>query len=96
MKFSLLLLVLAAVAIYGAPAEESTKAKRGLTLGLGYHAPLVTHSHYVAPAVVHHAPAIVHHAPAIVHSAPLLTHSSIISHHPVSYHYPSYHSYHLK
>ncbi|XP_030368870.1 uncharacterized protein LOC115619975 [Scaptodrosophila lebanonensis] len=99
MKLILILLIAGVACTLAAPAnqqehqqaESLSKAKRGLSLGLGYHAPLVTHSHYVAPAVVHHAP-LISHAPLIAH-APLISHAPLIAH-PVSYHLPTYHSIH--
>ncbi|XP_061389782.1 uncharacterized protein LOC133324974, partial [Musca vetustissima] len=84
----LLLVAVCVVVCHAAPVDnndaEAAKSKRGLHLGIGYHAPLVSHS-YIAPApVIAHAP-IIAHAPLIAHAAPLYT-----SHHIL----PAYHSYH--
>ncbi|XP_011193090.2 uncharacterized protein LOC105218913 isoform X4 [Zeugodacus cucurbitae] len=101
MKIALIVLFAASMAM-AAPADESSaKEKRGLTLGLGYHAPLLTHSttHLVAPTVYHSAPLLhapVIHAPLITHSAPIIT-SHAISHSILpSYHLPAYSSLHYK
>uniref|UniRef100_A0A034WSX4 Uncharacterized protein n=1 Tax=Bactrocera dorsalis TaxID=27457 RepID=A0A034WSX4_BACDO len=106
MKIALIVLFAASVAM-AAPAEESSaKQKRGLALGLGYHAPLLTHSttHLVAPTVLQSAPLLhapivqapIVHAPIITQHAPIYT-SHAISHSILpSYHLPAYSALHLK
>ncbi|XP_054740061.1 uncharacterized protein LOC129245739 [Anastrepha obliqua] len=83
-----------------APVEESSvKEKRGLALGLGYHAPLLTHSttHLVAPTLIHPAPVLhapIVHAPIITQHAPIIT-SHAISHSILpSYQLPAYSTLH--
>ncbi|XP_050327183.1 uncharacterized protein LOC126757372 [Bactrocera neohumeralis] len=101
MKIALIVLFAASV-VMAAPAEESSaKEKRGLALGLGYHAPLLTHSttHLVAPTVLQSAPLLhapIVHAPIITQHAPIYT-SHAISHSILpSYHLPAYSALHLK
>ncbi|XP_058819077.1 larval/pupal cuticle protein H1C [Topomyia yanbarensis] len=90
MKFCIVLLtVMAAAAVCAEEMAESTKAKRGIHLGIGYHAsPVVSHS-YVAPApiIAHSAPLI---AAAPVYHAPIA--KTYVAHAPVVHH--SYHAYH--
>uniref|UniRef100_A0A1B0FKJ0 Uncharacterized protein n=1 Tax=Glossina morsitans morsitans TaxID=37546 RepID=A0A1B0FKJ0_GLOMM len=68
------ILLLALALSNAAPIDQDAniKAKRGLHLDVGYHAPLVTHSALVAPAAT-----VVHHEPT------LLTHGSLLAHAPV-------------
>ncbi|CAD7014752.1 uncharacterized protein LOC105665357 [Ceratitis capitata] len=95
MKITLIVLIAASV-VMAAPVEESSvKEKRGLALGLGYHAPLLplSTSHLVAPTVYHSAPLLqaapIVHAPILTHSAPIIT-SHAISHSILpSYHLPA-------
>ncbi|XP_013098055.1 uncharacterized protein LOC106080964 [Stomoxys calcitrans] len=89
MKF-LVIFALALAVCHSAPIDDeaAVKAKRGLHFGVGYHAPIISHS-YVAPAVVHHAP-LISHAPIIAH-APIVAHAPLLTSHHIL---PSYHSYH--
>ncbi|XP_065369076.1 pupal cuticle protein G1A [Calliphora vicina] len=94
---SLILLLVAVALCQAAPLEESSvKAKRGLHLGLGYHAPLVSSSYVSAPAAVYHSAPVISHAP-LIHHAPLISHAPLIAHAPIysSHHIlPSLHAIH--
>ncbi|XP_058450340.1 larval/pupal cuticle protein H1C [Malaya genurostris] len=88
MKFCIVLLTVVA-AVCAEEMAESSKAKRGVHLSLGYHAsPVLSHS-YVAPApiVAHSAPLV---AAAPIYHAPIA--KTYVAHAPVVHH--SYHAYH--
>nr|XP_036213991.1 uncharacterized protein LOC106624903 [Bactrocera oleae] len=101
MKIALIVLFAAGMAMAAPVEESSVKEKRGLALGLGYHAPLLTHSttQLVAPTIYQsaellHAPIV--HAPIITQHAPIYT-AHAISHSILpSYHFPAYSALHLK